>query len=312
MGGHSEPRGDLAEHAGGASRRTVLKALLGAAGATVAGGCLTKITRSSGSAAAPSAASPDNPPPTVQKVAATSAGRAHAYLPPTRFIQHGPPTRPNVAVTVDDFFDAAGADYLAGLLTLARQRQIQLTLFPTGKALDDHARLGRGDLWRQAVTDGHVIGNHTYHHFLATKPPYQGFADLAPVDRQRELDLTRLSLNRVLGFSYDEYLMRPPGGSGGYPEQANHAPTLAKIAAAGYYMVMWTTDSNTATGQITTVDEDERFLQKMFTDPHEQVRNGSIVLVHPTTLSLAGMSRLLDGLTARRLACRTVPALFEP
>jgi peptidoglycan/xylan/chitin deacetylase (PgdA/CDA1 family) len=233
-------------------------------------------------------------------------------LPQDRFIARGPSGRANVSITVDDFFGKDGADYLDGLLDIGKRYKVPFTMFPTGGALDTHNRLGYRDLWRRTADAGHAIGNHTYHHYIGPDFPYKTFSGLQPQEIHDELELTRLAFYRVLGSSrYDMYLMRPPGGSGGYPsKRQEHAYALGQVAREGYYMTMWTTDSNDSKGRIVTPDQDNRFLKKIFTDKNEGVRNGSIILLHPTTLSLNGVERLIQGLRERDYACRTVPDLF--
>jgi peptidoglycan/xylan/chitin deacetylase (PgdA/CDA1 family) len=233
------------------------------------------------------------------------------YLPADRFIQRGPTGAPNVSITIDDFFGRDGADYLGGLLDVGKYFNVPFTLFPTGYALDTHDRLGYRDLWRRAADEGHVIGNHTYHHYIRPDRPYKYFAGLRPGEIHDELEFTRQSLHQVLGYDYATYLMRPPGGSGGYPSNhKDHAYALGQVAQEGYYMTMWTTDSNAPDGRIVTKNQDERFLDKVFTDKNESARNGSIILLHPTTLSINGVKKLISGLHDRGFDCRTVPGMF--
>lgn len=259
------------------------------------------------------------PTPTTSSTTATprdtqnfAPRKMQKILPKDRFIARGPSSRANVSITVDDFFGKDGADYLDGLLDIGKRYKVPFTMFPTGGALDTHNRLGYSDLWRRTADAGHAIGNHTYHHYIGPDFPYKTFAGLQPQEMHNELELTRLAFYRVLGSSrYDMYLMRPPGGSGGYPsKRQEHAYALGQVAQEGYYMTMWTTDSNDPRGRIVTPDQDNRFLKKIFTDKNEGVRNGSIILLHPTTLSLNGVEKLIQGLREREFTCRTVPGLF--
>lgn len=251
------------------------------------------------------------PPTTASTTEATTSKYNYApakirkYLPSDRFIQHGPTERSRVAITFDDFFGSSGADYLEGLLDIAQQKKLRFTLFPTGYALDTHRKLGRSDVWKQAVRDGHVIGNHTYDHL-----PLSAMSTPKILDQLRRQED---ALDKVLGAdAYRQFLMRPPGGNGGFPSHVEQfAHTRSAIADAGYYMTMWTTDSNNPnTGQVVTGDK--YFINKIFTYPPEKVRNGSIILIHPTTLTLSGVNKLLQGLSDKQYTPTTVPDMFMP
>lgn len=242
------------------------------------------------------------------------------HLPRDHFIRSGPEHRRRVAVTVDDFSQSYAPDYLAGLLQIGRETDTHFTLFPIGNSLAWQYDRSR-HLWRQAVAQGHVIGNHTWDHDT----------NLAAGSRahiESELVRQQQMVNKILGRRYDQYLMRPPGGSGGFPNgnpssrnEQQHRQEMAVVRDLGYWMTMWTTDSNDAHGRMITpgdtpAQQDARFLHKIFHgvngNTFERVANGSIILVHPNTLSLNGMRQLIAGLRQREYQCVTVPELFAP
>ncbi len=234
------------------------------------------------------------------------------YLPRNHFIQEGPTDEPYLSITIDDFFGVQAAIYLKEVLDIGKKRNVKFTFFPTGAALDTHRRAGYSDVWRRAVDEGHVIGNHTYHHYIRPDWPHKAFGLLQPEEIHSELELSRQALYNVLGYKYPLYLMRPPGGSGGFPEaKREHAYALGEVTKEGYYMTMWTADSNTADGRIVTAHEDERFLNKLLVDPKQKVGNGAIVLLHPTTLSPTGIESLIKGVYAQGIGCRTIPELLS-
>ena len=115
-------------------------------------------------------------------------------------------------------------------------------------------------------------------------------------------------LNNVLGYEYDEHLFRPPGGDGGYPSQASFPHLLRAVAEKGSNVTMWSIDSNAPDGEIVTTNEDARFLGKI----NNEVRNGSIILIHPTTLSVNGLRTLMQHLQHEGYGMVTVPELFAP
>jgi peptidoglycan/xylan/chitin deacetylase (PgdA/CDA1 family) len=215
---------------------------------------------------------------------------------------------------VDDFFGINGADYIEGLVAIGRQTGVKFTAFPTGASLDLHYKKGRAVDWQQAAADGHVIGNHTYDHV--------DLSTLNPRQMRTQLLRTRDALDQVMGQPYPPVLMRPPFGGGGFPDAAGTTPTpngrahdkvMEVVRGLGYFMTMWTTDSNvTIKGQVKVVtpDEDNRFIKKIMKDPYEHVRNGSIILIHPTTLSLNGVEKLINKLQAKNYDLVTIPGLF--
>lgn len=265
---------------------------------------------------------PSSPAVSERPTAPPPAGARN--LPPDYYIVSGPEDKPNVCITVDDFTGSIAPAYLRGLLQLGRQKDTRFTFFPIGQALQQQFdnREGRR-LLQQARDDGHIIGNHTWDHD-------ENLAKGTKSHIESELDRQQQQLNRLLGRKYDEFLLRPPGGSGGYhvinpttkaqKQNEQQFQYLRGIAQdLGYWVTMWTTDSNDKNGNMVTPgdtpqQQDDRFLNKIFNgadgSTYEAVGNGSIILVHPTTLSLNGMARLIDGLHDRGYACVSVPGLF--
>jgi peptidoglycan/xylan/chitin deacetylase (PgdA/CDA1 family) len=187
-----------------------------------------------------------------------------------------------------------GADVLHGALDLARDRNVKLTLFPTGGAIEAHTAAGKGDVWKRVVAEGHEIGNHTYTHRVLTNLPDQEIRD--------ELNWTQKLLNDAMGgVEYKLRLMRPPGGAGGLTPTGD--PRLMGILRElGLSMVMWSIDSAYTTGNAS-------YLAKIM----GSVRNGSIVLLHFQTFGLASLASLLSRLPAERgLTPVTVTELVAP
>jgi peptidoglycan/xylan/chitin deacetylase (PgdA/CDA1 family) len=226
-------------------------------------------------------------------------------LPVDHLIVHGPAHRPNVAITIDDWwFTSDCLQYLETTLNLGKTHNAQFTFFPVGAALRD-AWEGRPTearrLWRRAAAEGHVIGNHTQTH--------DPLSTMSTSRIDWELREQHRWVERVLGARYEQHLMRPPGGDGGFSSQGKlFDHTLGAVRDLGYYLTMWSIDSNASDGSIVTADEDSRFLAKILS----QVDNGSIILVHPTTLSAQGLVTLVGELRRRQFHLVTVPDLFAP
>lgn len=226
-------------------------------------------------------------------------------LPADHLIVHGSSRRPYVAITIDDWwFSTDCLQYLETSLNLGRDHGARFTFFPVGSALRDAWTSRPTDarrLWRRAAAEGHVIGNHTQTH-----------DPLSAMTRSRiqwELREQHRWVENVLGVRYEQHLMRPPGGDGGFTSQGKlFDHTMRAVRDLGYYLTMWSIDSNAPDGSIVTADEDNRFLTKIF----DEVDNGAIILVHPTTLSANGLGILVRELQRRQYDLVTVPELYAP
>jgi len=209
-------------------------------------------------------------------------------------IRSGPSDRANVAVTIDDIFGAGGADQLNSALDLARDRNVKLTFFPTGGAIEAHTAAGKGDVWKRVVAEGHEIGNHTYTHRALTSLPDQEMRD--------ELNWTQKLLTDAMGgVEYTLRLMRPPGGAGGTTPTGDPR-LMAILGELRYSMVMWSIDSANTAGN-------DSYLAKIM----GSVRNGSVILLHFPTFGLASLASLLTRLPAERgLTPVTVTDLVKP
>ncbi len=236
------------------------------------------------------------PPTTTTTLPPTTTTTLPARLtqPLPALIRTGPAERPNVAVTIDDIFGPGGADQLHGALDLARDRNVKLTFFPTGGAIEAHAAAGKGDVWKRVVAEGHEIGNHTYTHRALTSLPDQEIRD--------ELNWTQKLLTDAMGgVEYKLRLVRPPGGAGGTTPNGDPR-VMGVLHELGYSMVMWSIDSAYTAGN-------DSYLGKIM----GSVRNGSVILLHFQTFGLSSLASLLTRLPAERgLTPVTVTQLVAP
>ena len=232
--------------------------------------------------------------------------RSYAALPPKEkgALHRGPKETKRIALTVDDFTGTVGIDYLEPLLNY----NVPLTLFPTGAALDAFGRAKKGDLWKRAILSGMVVGNHTYHHYLQPESG-KGFKDLNRSVRASEVTLAQSALDSVLGHAYPMKFMRPPGGSGGFGEK--DSTVVSEMAALGLWTCMWTLDSNDDEKHRINPGDDF-FLSKVHKvlETDKYGGNGAIVLIHPTTLSIGGMGKMIELVTSRGLTPTTIPGLY--
>ncbi|MCQ4896474.1 polysaccharide deacetylase family protein [Anaerotruncus sp. DFI.9.16] len=135
------------------------------------------------------------------------------------------------------------------------------------------------DLVRRMIDEGHVVGNHTSHHWSPTQKSLDdAYADI------KELHDYMLE-----NFDYEMTLYRPPEGA--FSEQ-----TLAMVQQTGYTTVLWSFaykdwDPNNQPGVDTARERTEKFI-------HE----GAIYLLHAVSHDNAEiLGDLIDEVRARGL-----------
>jgi peptidoglycan/xylan/chitin deacetylase (PgdA/CDA1 family) len=234
------------------------------------------------------------PMPTIPPISPRHAlKRLLPPLPP--WIHNGPTDKARVAITIDDMWGTFGADNAEAAMDVAQAKNVKLTFFPTGGAIEEHIGLGRQDTWRRAIREGHEIGNHTYTHTNLTK--------LTDDQIRYELQHTKDLLDQCLGPSvpYTMRLMRPPGGGGGYVTGGD--PRIMNVISSfGYSMTMWTVDANGVKGNAA-------FVNKAVANASP----GEIILIHFTEFTPDGFPNLIDRLrNDRKVQPTSVTGLFSP
>ena len=198
-------------------------------------------------------------------------------------VHHGPRGVDEVAITFDD---GPNPPYTLQISAILDRYGVKGTFFTVGKALD-----ARPDISKALMDDGHLLGNHSYHH--------DAFRWLDP--RYPELDDTQAAFKRRLGVC--PALYRPPHGS--------HTPFMANVVADhGMEMVTWDVSAaDWATNDGTLVAK--RVL--------DRVKPGSIILLHDgidgnigadRSVILNALPLILDGLRERGLKPVTLDKLL--
>jgi peptidoglycan/xylan/chitin deacetylase (PgdA/CDA1 family) len=191
-----------------------------------------------------------------------------------RLVNHGPRQAGLVAITFDDGPDARFTPLVRDVLD---RYGVKGTFFTVGKALD-----ARPDIARALVADGHLLGNHSYHHDALRwlEPGYP------------ELDHAQRAFKRRLGVC--PTFFRPPHGQ--------HTPFMAR-AAAGHRMTMVGWDVSARDW----ATSDSRFVARKVLS---QVRPGSIILLHDgidgnlhadRSVVVRALPLIVNGLRARGL-----------
>jgi peptidoglycan/xylan/chitin deacetylase (PgdA/CDA1 family)/general stress protein CsbA len=187
---------------------------------------------------------------------------------------HGPTNRNEVALTFDDGPNIGASREIAKILD---EHGVKGTFFEVGKAIDAEPAITRA-----LYDDGHLLGNHSYHH--------DEWRWLDP--RYPELERTQKAFQRAIGTC--PVLYRPPHG--------DRTPFLARVVRdAHMHMVLWSASA----GDWAT--NDPALIARRIVD---QARPGSILLLHDgldgkpdadRDVLVRAMPMILDGLERKHL-----------
>lgn len=183
---------------------------------------------------------------------------------------------PKAALTFDDGPDAR---YTSVLLDGLRARNIKVSFFLLGEKVEQNP-----DLVRRMQEEGHLVGNHTYHHVQLDK--------LSDAKAREEILKTNNLIYETTG-TYPQY-MRPPFGAW----KKNLELRVEMMP------VFWTID---------TLDWKLQNTEQIIKTVEEKIKDGSIILMHDeykTTVEAA--LRLADSLKEKGYELVTVDELIMP
>ena len=158
--------------------------------------------------------------------------------------------------------------YTAQVLDVLREKQVPAAFFVTGQYIKDQP-----DLLQRMAAEGHLIGNHSWHH--------PDMTTLSPERIKEELTRVRdevLARTPQLGMNY----LRPPRGI--FDER-----TLAEAKKLGYTSVFWS---------IAYKDwdvNDQKGAQYAFDRVTAQLHPGAVILLHSVSKDNAeALARIID------------------
>lgn len=197
-------------------------------------------------------------------------------------IKEGNRELPYIALTID--IEESDPAALERMLTILRERDVQLTFFAVGSWIEANP-----DIVRQLLADGHELGSHSYTHAdFREIPDDQIVAELT----QTEQVVTELTGGSTLP------LFRPPYGS--YDNRV-----LQTVANQGYLTIHWSIDSRDAVGE----PKSAAFLVSQIAESRPPADlQGQIVLAHCCTRAsiVDALPALLDRLAEQGLEVVTV------
>ncbi|ADU29091.1 delta-lactam-biosynthetic de-N-acetylase [Evansella cellulosilytica] len=179
----------------------------------------------------------------------------------------GDTTKKELYLTFDNGYENG---YTAEVLDVLKEKEIPATFFVTGHYLDTER-----ELIHRMVDEGHIVGNHSYHH-----PSLPKVDD----DRlKRELENLRELYEEVTGRDDMRYL-RPPRGT--FSERS-----LARSAELGYINVFWSfayKDWET---------DNQKGMQYAYDNIMKRVHPGAILLLHSVSSDNAeALPKVIDDL----------------
>lgn len=167
-----------------------------------------------------------------------------------------------------------GTEYIDGILEVLDAYDVKTTFFIGGSwAAKNNSAV------KKIAAAGHEIGSHGYNHKDAEQLSYERNLDeMVPAEKLLE-ELTGQQIS----------LFAPPSGSVG-------DAMFTAAEELGYSVIMWSRD---------TVDWRDKNPDLVFTRATSDIRNGELILMHPTAHTLEALPRILDSYTSSGF--KTVP-----
>lgn len=158
----------------------------------------------------------------------------------------------------------------AKILDVLQKHRVPGTFFLVGNYLEQNP-----DLVKRMVSEGHTVGNHTYHHYDMSK-----ISDQASF--RKELESLEELYEQVTGEKMGKYY-RPPQGC--YSEE-----NLKMAKEMGYQTVFW------SLAYVDWINDKQPTSQEAFSKLIPRIHNGAVVLLHSTSKT---NGEILDELLTR-------------
>ncbi|AFY40872.1 polysaccharide deacetylase family protein [Nostoc sp. PCC 7107] len=190
---------------------------------------------------------------------------------------------PNQKVIALTFDDGPWPESTAQVLEILKQNNIKATFFVVGQNVKNYP-----DLLKRVSTEGHVIANHTWHHW------YHFMNQQAAA---YEIEHTTDMIYQITGVKTN--LFRPPGGI-----MHNGVATYAKNAK--YAIVMWSSDS---------IDYSQPTVPKLIDNVFRLAKPGGIVLMHDgggnRSRTVQALPEIINRFRKQGYRFVTIPELLE-
>ncbi|QHG17989.1 polysaccharide deacetylase family protein [Nostoc sp. ATCC 53789] len=185
-----------------------------------------------------------------------------------------------IALTFDD---GPWPESTAQVLDILKENQIKGTFFVIGQNVKNYP-----GLLKREIAEGHVIGNHTWHHW---------YQFLNPQAAAYEIDHTADQIYQVTGIKTN--LFRPPGGI-----MHNGVADYAKNSK--YAIILWSSDS---------VDYSRPAVPKLINNVFRRAKPGGIVLMHDgggnRSKTVQALPEIIANFRKQGYSFVTIPELLE-
>ena len=191
-----------------------------------------------------------------------------------------PPEKKVIALTFDD---GPWPNTTAKVLDILKKNRIKSTFFVVGQNVKNYP-----DLTKQIVADGHIIANHTWHHWY-----HQMNAQAAAYEVANTTDI----IYQTTGVKTS--LFRPPGGI-----MNNGVAAYAKNNK--YAVIMWSADS---------MDYSRPAVPRLMNNIFREAKPGGIVLMHDgggdRSHTVKALPEIISRFRKQGYEFVTVPELLE-
>ncbi len=179
----------------------------------------------------------------------------------------GDPEERVLYLTFDAGYDNGNT---APILDVLKAHEVKAAFFVVGSFVEAHP-----ELVRRMTAEGHIVGNHTFHHWDMSK-----ISDEATF--RQELSDLEAAYQKATGEELPKYY-RPPQGI--YSEE-----NLRMAKACGYQTVFW------SLAYVDWLQDDQPTAEQAFSKLIPRIHNGAVVLLHSTSATNAA---ILDELLSR-------------
>lgn len=179
----------------------------------------------------------------------------------------GSDEEPVIYLTFDAGYESGQT---AKILDVLKAHNVPAAFFVVGNYLENEPALVR-----RMAEEGHIVGNHTYHHYDMSK-----ISDQATF--QQELQMVADAYREITGEEMPRYY-RPPQGI--YSED-----NLKMAQELGYQTVFW------SLAYVDWLQDDQPTAEEAFSKLIPRIHNGAVVLLHSTSSTNA---EILDELLTR-------------
>ncbi|MBN3893536.1 MAG: polysaccharide deacetylase family protein [Nostoc sp. JL31] len=212
--------------------------------------------------------------------------KGFSYTVPLRFqgaIVDAAKLTPQQKVIALTFDDGPWPESTGQVLDILKKNQIKGTFFLIGQNVKNYPALVKRE-----IAEGHVIGNHTWHHW---------YQFLNPQAAAYEIDHTADLIYQVTGIKTN--LFRPPGG-------IMHNGVASYARNSKYAIIRWSSDS---------VDYSRPAVPKLINNVFRRAKPGGIVLMHDgggnRSKTVQALPEIIANFRKQGYRFVTIPELLE-